>query len=311
MTETTQLPDNTRIALREYPEALPDAHHFEVKTQPSQAPGEGEILVAVRYISLDAWIGTTLSPGWLHELIPLDSTVGAFGVGHVIASGDDGFEVGDAVTGVLGAQTHALVKATDCQKIDDKKLPITAWLGLLAVTTGLTAYFGIRDIGQIKPGETVVVSAAAGAVGSVAAQIAKLDGGRVIGIAGGPAKCKFLVDELGLDAAVDYKAGDVEGQLKAAAPDGVDVFFDNVGGEILDAVLDRIRDRARVVICGAISQYADNANVYGPRLYLRLAERYSRMEGYTVMHFKEHFPRGLADLSAWIEQDKIWMPEQV
>jgi NADPH-dependent curcumin reductase CurA len=311
MNDAAQLPDNTRIALREYPQGLPGEEHFAIETAPSEAPGEGEILVEVRYLSLDAWIGTTLSPGWLHELIPLGSTVGAFGVGHVVASGDDRFQVGDAVTGVLGAQTYALAKADDCQKVDDQNLPITAWLGLLAVTTGLTAYFGMHDIGQVKPGETVVVSAAAGAVGSVAGQIAKIEGGRVIGIAGGPAKCQFLVEKLGFDAAIDYKGEDIDARLKECAPDGVDVFFDNVGGEMLDAVLDQIRDRARVVICGAISQYDDNANVYGPKRYLRLAERYARMEGYTVMHFMEHFPRGMADLSGWIQQEKLWMPEQV
>jgi NADPH-dependent curcumin reductase CurA len=311
MTTEANLPENRKVVLREYPPGLPDETHFALETEPSKAPGEGEILVATRYLSIDAWIGTTLSPGWLHELIPLGSTVGCFGVGHVVASGDDRFQPGDAVSGVMGAQTHALVKADECQKIDDQNLPITAWLGLLAVTTGLTAYFGIRDVGSVKPGDTVVVSAAAGAVGSVAGQIAKLDGGRVIGIAGGPAKCGFLVDDLGFDAAIDYKNEDVDARLKECAPDGVDVFFDNVGGEILDAVLDQIRERARVVICGAISQYDDNANVYGPRRYLRLAERYARMEGYTVMHFAGKFPEAMGQLSEWIKAEKIWMPEQV
>jgi NADPH-dependent curcumin reductase CurA len=311
MSTDATLPENRKVVLRNYPAGLPGAENFALETEPARAPGEGEILVAVRYLSLDAWIGTTLSPGWLHELIPLGSTVGAFGVGHVVASGDPRFDVGDAVTGNMGAQTHALAKADECQKIDDKNLPITAWLGLLAVTTGLTAYFGMRDIGQVQPGETVVVSAAAGAVGSVAGQIAKIDGGRVIGIAGGPAKCEFLVDKLGFDGAIDYKGEDVDARLKELAPDGVDVFFDNVGGEILDSVLDQIRERARVVICGAISQYDDNANVHGPKRYLRLAERYARMEGYTVLHFQKDFPKGLAQLSEWIQQEKIWMPEQI
>lgn len=311
MTSDSNLPENRKVVLREYPEALPNEKHFALETEPSRAPGDGEILVAVRYLSMDAWIGTTLSPGWLHELIPLGSTVGAFGAGHVVASGDPRFQVGDAVSGLLGAQSHALVDADDCQKIDDQNLPITAWLGLLSVTTGLTAYFGIQDIGNVQPGETVVVSAAAGAVGSVAGQIAKIDGGRVIGIAGGPEKCQFLLDKLGFEAAIDYKAGDLDARLKECAPEGVDVFFDNVGGEILDTVLDQIRERARVVICGAISQYADNSNVYGPKRYLRLAERYARMEGYTVMHFREQFPTALKQLSDWIRQEKIWMPEQV
>ena len=311
MTNESNLPENRKVVLREYPLGLPGEEHFAIETAPSQAPGEGEILVATRYLSIDAWIGTTLSPGWLHELIPLGSTVGAFAAGHVVASGDERFKEGDAVSGMMGAQTHAIVDADDCQKIDDQNLPITAWLGLLSVTTGLTAYFGIRDVGSVKPGDTVVVSAAAGAVGSVAGQIAKLDGGRIIGIAGGPAKCQMLVDELGFDGAIDYKNDDLDAKLRELAPEGVDVFFDNVGGEILDAVLDQIRERARVVICGAISQYDDNANVYGPKRYLRLAERYARMEGYTVMHFEKQFPEALGQLSEWIRQEKIWMPEQV
>lgn len=311
MTTDQNLPENTRIVLREYPPGLPDETYFAVETVPSEAPGEGEILVAIQYISLDAWIGTTLSPGWLHELMPLGSTVGAFAVGHVVASGDPAFAVGDAVTGQLGAQTHALAKSAECQKIDDKNLPITAWLGLLAVTTGLTAYTGMHYIGQVKSGETVVVSAAAGAVGSVAGQVARLEGGRVIGIAGGAAKCAHLKETLGYDEAIDYKGEDVEARLAELAPEGVNVFFDNVGGEILDGVLDHLAEGSRVVICGAISQYDDNSNVYGPKRYLRLAERNSRMEGFVVTRFAPQFGESIAQLTQWIAEDKIRMPEQI
>ena len=311
MTTAQSFPENTKVVLREYPPGLPNESHFAVETAPTEAPGDGEILVEVRYCSLDAWIGTTLSPGWLHELIPLGSTVGCFGVGHVIASGDDRFTVGDAVTGTLGAQTYAVVDANDCQKIDDQNLPITAWLGLLAVTTGLTAYCGMHNLGAVQPGETVVVSAAAGAVGSVAGQVARNAGGRVIGIAGGPEKCAFLKEKLGFADAIDYKNEDVEARLKEVAPDGVDVFFDNVGGAILDAVLDNISEGARVVICGAISQYDDNSNVYGPKRYLRLAERNARMEGFVVTRFAPQFGEAIGQLAQWIQEEKIWMPEQV
>ena len=306
------LPDNRKIVLTEYPTGLPTEACFTLATEPAQQPAEGQILVQTDSVSIDAWIGTTLSPGWLHELIPLGSTVGALGVGQVVASAADGFAVGDSVTGPLGAQTMACVPASDCHKVDTSMVPLSTYLGLLSLTTGITAFFGIRDVAQVRDGDTVVVSAAAGAVGSVAGQMARLEGAsKVIGIAGGPAKCQLLTEQVGFDAAIDYKNESVEERLGELAPDGVDVFFDNVGGEMLDAVLEHIRERGRVCICGAISQYDDNQNVYGPKKYLRLAERYARMEGYTAFHFMDRLPEAYTAIGQWIAEGNLKMVEQV
>jgi NADPH-dependent curcumin reductase CurA len=179
------------------------------------------------------------------------------------------------------------------------------------MTTGLTAYAGMVNVGEVREGDTVVVSAAAGAVGTVACQIAKIAGARVIGIAGGPAKVEFLVDEIGCDAAIDYKAGDVAKQLKELAPNGVNVFFDNVGGELLDTVLDQIAMGARVVICGAISQYNDLASVRGPNLYLRLAERNASMRGFTVDHYAGEFATMEQNIAAWMNEGTLKLPEHI
>ena len=214
--------------------------------------------------------------------------------------------------GPLGAQTVTTLDASMFEKLDLSQAKMSDYLGLLSVTTGLTALFGVRDVGEIGEGDVVVVSAAAGAVGSVAGQMAKaLGAAQVIGIAGGPAKCGIIVDELGFDAAIDYKSENVHQRLGEIAPEGISVFFDNVGGEILDDVLDHIRDRARVVICGAISQYADNTDVYGPKRYLRLAERYARMEGYTAFHFADRYAEGREDIAKWMAEGKLKMLEQV
>lgn len=269
MTDSANLPENQKIVLLEYPEGVPTAACMGVETEPTRAPDAGEVVIKNDSVSIDAWIATTMSKGWLHEFMPLGGTVAALGVGHVIASNFDGLAVGDAVTGPVGAQTYTTLGGEAFQKVDESIAPLSAYLGLLSMTTGLTAYFGILDVGDVKEGETVVVSAAAGAVGTVVGQIAKIKGARVIGIAGGPAKCKFLTEKVGFDEAIDYKGESIDERLKALAPDGIDVFFDNVGGEMLDEVLEHIRERARVVICGAISQYDDNNNIHGPKKYLR------------------------------------------
>ena len=186
-----------------------------------------------------------------------------------------------------------------------------AAMGALGGSTGLTAWVGVRKVGKPAPAETFVVSAAAGAVGSVAGQIATFDGARVIGIAGGAQKGAHLVDTLGFDASIDYKNDDVSARLRELAPDGVDVFFDNVGGPILDAVLDNLAMRARVVICGAVSQYDDMDNVAGPSLYLRLAERQAAMEGFAYFHFPDSLDRATVDLEGWLAEESLVMAEEV
>ena len=304
--------ENRKIVLRNYPSHLPTVADLALEKEAARAPEAGEIQVEVDAVSIDAWIGTTMSPGWAHQMIPLEATVPALGVGRVLATGSDAFAVGDPVFGALGAQTVATLQASGCSKVDDSKVPLSTYLGLLSSTTGLTAYFGMRELGKVKPGDVVLVSAAAGAVGSTVGQMARIEGaGTVIGIAGGPDKCRFLVEDMGFDAAIDYKNDDLDQRLKELAPEGVNVFFDNVGGEMLDTVLDHIATGARVVICGAISQYADNDKVQGPSNYLRLAERNSSMAGFTVFHYTERYGEAMAEIADWISDGKITLHEQV
>ena len=311
MTTATNRPINRKVVLVNYVTGLVGPEDFRIEEEPAREPGEGEILVRTDSLSIDAFIRTSLNATeGLHQQVPIGTPVVALGVGRVIESNAPGFAVGDAVSGPLMAQTYATMPAAMFQKIDDS-LPLSTYLGALGLTTGLTAYVGMRYVGEVKQGETVLVSGAAGAVGSIAAQIAKNFGAGVIGVAGGPDKKAFLTETLSLDAAIDYKNEDPAARLKELAPDGIDVFFDNVGGEILDVALDNIRERGRVVICGAISQYNDQQNVRGPSLYLRLAERYARMEGFTVMHFTQHYGEAYAQLGQWLAEGKLKMPEQI
>lgn len=236
----------------------------------------------------------------------------ALGVGRVMDSRSDDLKQGDAVFGPMGAQTHVIWPAAMLRRLDESEdVPARAYLGALGMTTGLTAYAGMICRGQVAEGETVVVSAAAGAVGVMACQLAKVSGARVIGIAGGREKCDFLINEIGCDDAVDYKSGDLAAKLKEACPDGINVFFDNVGGDVLDAALDNIAKEARVVICGAISQYNDMTHVTGPRLYLRIPERNASMLGFTVDHFADQFAKMESDISGWMKEGKVKMPEDV
>lgn len=306
-TETT----NTRVLFVERPEpgSDPGPQHFRLESDEASAPADGEVRVASIALGVDAFIKTTLSEEGFHQRSPLGGVVHCLGVGVVEESADPSLSVGDHVVGMLCAQTRPVMPARALTRVDTSVAPPAAHLGALGVSTGVTAFVGMREVGRPLPGETVVVSAAAGAVGSIAAQIAKLDGARVIGIAGGPEKCSILTDELGLDGAVDHR-GDIAAQLRELAPNGVDVFFDNVGNPILDVVLDQIAERARVVICGAVAQYG-KATVDGPSTYLRLAERYARMEGFTVMHFVDRYPEALAQLGAWLDAGDLVMKETV
>ena len=267
----------------------------------------------VLHLSIDAFIRTTLEEEAYHGSIPVGGTVTAFGVGRVAESASEDFAPGDAVVGPLGAQSLASLPSGLLQRVDGERAPLTAYLGLLGLTSGVTAYMGVRHVGVPTSGETFVVSGAAGAVGSIAGQIAKLDGARVIGIAGGAEKGRWLTDELGFDAAIDYKGEDVATRLRELAPDGVNVYFDNVGGELLDVVLDQIVQGSRIVICGAISQYQGDisSGVRGPSLYLRLAERNARMEGFAVNHFEDRYGEAFAALATWQQRGEIRMREHV
>ncbi len=302
---------NQRVVLLQRPEGAVTDDCFAVEEQELGPLEEGQVRVAVDVVSVDAFIRTTIRDTGFHQTVPIGGTVGALGAGHVIESTVEGWDVGDAVKGGLGAQTIATVDVKGLQKVDESVAPLSAHLGLLGLTTGITAWVGVRRIGRPQPGETFVVSAAAGAVGSIAGQIARLDGARVIGITGGERKTAYLLDALGFDAAIDYQHEDVAARLRELAPDGVDVFFDNVGGELLDVVLDQLAMRARVVLCGAISQYERTGDVRGPGMYLRLAERQSRMEGFAVFHFPECFDEASAELADWLVDGSLSLREEV
>ena len=312
MSQLSNLPSCKKVILKSRPAKDPSPENFEILEGLARAPEEGEIMVEVDTLSIDAFIRTTLSEDAFHGTAGIGDAVTALGIGKVLISRSKDFIEGDRVSGPMGAQTHNTMAAEAFQKITNPDLDLPVQLGILGVSTGLTAYFGMIHVGKVKPGDTVLVSAAAGAVGSVACQIAKIKGARVIGIAGGPEKSKFIMNELGMDGAIDYKNEDVEEKLREIAPDGIDIFFDNVGGDILDIALDHIKDRARVVICGAISQYAkfetEKRLVQGPRLYLRLAEKYSRMEGFTVMHFADQYEGATEELLRYYSEGTLKMP---
>jgi NADPH-dependent curcumin reductase CurA len=211
---------------------------------------------------------------------------------------------------LTGVQDYAVVAAKSLNKVDPQLAPLPRYLSALG-GTGLTAYFGLLEVGQPKPGETVVVSGAAGATGSMVGQIAKIQRCRAVGIAGGPAKCKYLTEELGFDAAIDYKSEDVRAALGRHCPDGVNVFFDNVGGEILDIVLAQLARKARVVLCGAISQYNNPADVRGPKNYLSLLINSARMEGFIVFNYAQRYGEGIQALAAWLAEGKIKAREDI
>ncbi|MEM6709042.1 MAG: NADP-dependent oxidoreductase [Pseudomonadota bacterium] len=303
---------NRQVVLRRHPQGIPVAEDFDIESLPVTELPADHVRVRVDCISIDAFIRTTLDESGFHQRTRLGDPVVALGVGEVVASESRQFAAGDWVFGPVRAQSLATAPAAAFQRIEPTDaIPPSAFLGVLGLTTGLTAWVGMAHLAEPAAGETVVVSGAAGAVGTCAGQIAKAAGARVVGVAGGATKCTSLTQTLGLDEAVDYKAGNLAEDLAAATPNGIDVFFDNVGGELLDLVLDRLNQNARVIICGAISQYDDLTNVRGPKLYLRIAERNSTMRGFTVDRYAEHFPQATAELSALYLDGKLTLPEHV
>jgi NADPH-dependent curcumin reductase CurA len=303
---------NPQIVLRRRPSGRPVADDFEFVTLPVPELSDGQVCVEIDHLGIDAFIRTTLEEESFHQGARIGGVIPALGVGRVVESRFAGLTAGDHVFGPLCSQTFATMPGAMLRILDVSRVPASAWLGALGLTTGLTAYVGMTRVGKVKSGDVVVVSAAAGAVGSMAGQIARILGaGRVIGIAGGPAKCDLLVKELGYDAAIDYRNDDVEARLRELAPQGIDVFFDNVGGDVLDAVLLNIKEGTRVVICGAISQYDDMANVRGPRNYLKLAERHAVMAGFAVFHFADAYEEGESRLADWFVDGSLVLPEHV
>jgi NADPH-dependent curcumin reductase len=292
---------------------MPIMDDFGLETVSMEDVPADHVVVKVDTLSMDAWIRTTLNSAGMHETSELGSTIRAFGVGEVVESNSDSLSVGDQVYGMLCAQTHALVPAASLKKLElTEGVKLRDYIGPLGITTGLTAWVGLIAVGDVQAGDVVLVSGAAGAVGSVVIQLAKARGAFAIGIAGGPEKCRYVTDVIGADAAIDYKGADVAAELAKAAPNGINVFFDNVGGELLDIALDNLAPAgARVAICGAISQYEDLNNVRGPKLYLRLAERNAMMKGFVVSHYAAQFPDAIAEISALLRDGKMTLPEHV
>ena len=298
-----------RLASR--PVGLPTAENWELTTDPIGEPGEGQVRVEVEYISLDPAMR-----GWLNDVpsyvppVGIGEVMRAGGAGRVVASNDGRYAEGDHVIGMFGVQEQAVVDANGLTKVDVHAAPLPKWLSVLGMT-GMTAYFGLLDIGRPEPGQTVVVSAAAGAVGSIVGQIAKLQGARAVGIAGGPEKCARLVEQYGFDAAIDYKSADVPRALREACPDRIDVYFDNVGGEILDAALAQLAFRARVVICGAISQYNESGPMRGPANYMSLLVNNASMTGYVVFHYASRYAEAARQLGEWYAAGKLTSREDI
>ncbi|MFC5523755.1 NADP-dependent oxidoreductase [Polaromonas jejuensis] len=306
---------NHQIRLASRPVGLPTRANWNFTTEPVAEPGPGGVLVKTLYLSLDPAMR-----GWMNEgksYIPpveLGAVMRAGGVGQVIASQNPAFAVGDYVNAGLDVQEYCRIpeeqiKRSGIFKIDPG-LGLTPWLNVLGLP-GMTGYFGLLDVGLPKTGETVVVSGAAGAVGQTVGQLAKLKGCRVVGIAGGRAKCDWVVNELGFDACIDYKAGEVKAGLKEHCPKGVDIYFDNVGGEILDLVLTRITRGARIIICGAISQYNNTTPVKGPANYLSLLVNRARMEGIVVFDYADRYPQAIAELAGYLKAGTLKSREDV
>src|SRR5471030_1547697 len=306
---------NLQFRLAARPVGMVKDSDWQQVSEPVREPAEGEVVVKVLYISLDPAMR-----GWMNEGKSYTPPVGigevmrAGGVGVVVASKSPDFAVGDHVQGGTGVQRYWVGPAGDkrhgFRKVDARLAPLPTYLNTLGMP-GMTAYFGLIESGQPKAGETVVVSGAAGAVGQTVGQVAKQLGCRVVGIAGGKEKCDFVVNELGFDACIDYKGGSVRDGLKEHCPQGVDVYFDNVGGEILDTVLTRINLKARIVICGAISQYNNTTPVKGPANYLSLLVNRARMEGIVVFDYADRYHVGIAAISKWMKEGKFVSKEDI
>ena len=302
---------NHKFLLAARPVGLPKRTDWTYVEEPAGQPKEGELLVQLSYISLDPAMR-----GWISDArsyippVAIGEVMRALGVGIVIASRNPRFAVGDPVGGSFGVQEYALSDGRGVRKVDPKVAPLPKHLSVLGMP-GMTAYFGLLDTGQPKPGETVVVSAAAGAVGTVVGQIARILGCRVVGIAGGAEKCRYTLDELGFDAAIDYKSEDVGASLRNHCPKGIDVYFDNVGGAILEAALAHLARGARIVICGAISQYNNTGPIAGPRNYMSLLVNRASMKGMLVLDYMDRYAEAGAQMAAWMAAGKLKSREDI
>ena len=302
---------NRMVKLARRPTGMITRQDFMIEDGPIPQPGANELRVRVEYVSLDPAMR-----GWVNEgrsYIPpvgIGEVMRSFSAGTVDVSNNPQFKPGDAVTGMFGVQRYAISNGDRVMKVDASKAPLQRWIGGLGMP-GWTAYFGLLDVGQPKAGETVVVSAAAGAVGSVVGQIAKIKGCRAVGIAGGADKCRYVKDELGFDACVDYKAGNLAAQLKEACPKGIDINFENVGGEIFDTVLTQMNVFGRVALCGLISGYNATDAPAGPKNIRAVLTQRLRVQGLIVLDWASRFPEAIAQLGQWHQEGKLKIREDV
>ena len=303
---------NKQLLFVKRPQGEADASTWSLVTNPIPEIKEGEILIKQHYISLDPAMRGWMNAGKSYiEPMAIGSVMRAGSVGEVVAVKNNlKFKVGDFVSGFGGVQQYAVSDGNDLYKVDPKLAPLPTYIGTLGMP-GMTAYFGILEVGKIKEGDVVVVSGAAGAVGSIVGQIAKLKGCRVIGIAGGPDKCKYIVEELGFDGAIDYKNEEVRSRLNEECPKGLDVYFDNVGGYIWDCALSMLRMHARVVICGAISQYNNKTAIKGPSNYLSLLVNRATMQGMVVFDWASRYGEAAMAMGTWLAEGKLKSREAV
>ncbi len=302
---------NHQVRLAARPVGLPEPTDWDHTEDAVPEPDDGEVLIRVKYLSLDPAMRGWMNAGRSYvPPVEIGEVMRAGGAGEVIESRHPRFEPGDHVTGVTGVQEYVSIPGEQLIKVDPDVAPLPVHIGTLGMP-GMTAYFGLLEIGRPKPGDTVVVSGAAGAVGGIVGQIAKLKGCHVVGIAGGEAKCSHAEERLGFDATIDYKSDNVTKALRQHCPDGIDVYFDNVGGEILDAALANLARGARVVICGAISQYNATEGMRGPANYMSLLVNRASMTGFLVFDFADRYGEAAAEMAGWLAAGKLKTFEDV
>ncbi len=305
------MPSNTCVRLARRPVGVPVPDDFAIIDEPVLGPGPGQFTVKVSLISLDPAMR-----GWMDDRpsylppIAIDEVIRAGGVGEVIASQHPRFPVGTIVMGTFGVQEYAVSNGDGVTRVDPRLGTPSMYLGVLGLT-GLTAYFGLFELGRPRAGDTVLVSAAAGAVGSIVGQIALINGCRVVGIAGGPDKCAYVRDELGFHDCIDYRQDDIRPAMREACPTGIDVYFDNVGGTILNAALGQLAMHARIVVCGAIAQYNAETPQPGPSNYLALLVRRATMSGFLVFDYASEYSVARRRLASWVAEGRIVAPETV
>lgn len=303
---------NKQVKLAARPVGLPKGTDWLIEEAEIQSLESNDVLVKVHYISLDPAMRGWMNVGKSYiRPVEIGEVMRAGGVGEVVASENEKYKIGDFVTGSLGVQQYFMAnEGKGLTKIDTCLAPLSKWLSVLGMT-GMTAYFGLLDVGEPKEGDVVVVSGGAGAVGSIVGQVAKIKGCKVVGIAGGADKVAYMKDELGFDEAIDYRQGNLRTALRKACPDGINVYFDNVGGDTLDICLSMLRMKARVVICGAISQYNATEGVNGPKNYLSLLVNRAKMEGFVVFDYAHKYKEAALEMAQWLQSGQLKSTEHI